>query len=71
MNPSTPDKEPEYDEQCIVCLRTVRRDDGMVHFPFEGRMITLCCPLCYAAFQEEPKSYLGRTFTRPPKDSDS
>ena len=63
---STPDREPEYDMQCLVCLRTVRPDDGMVHFPFEKRMITLCCPLCYAAFHEAPEVYLARKLPRPP-----
>ncbi len=70
MNPSMPNKEPEYDTQCLVCLRSVRPDDGMVHFPFEDRMITLCCPLCYAAFQTEPQTYLGRELRRPPEASD-
>lgn len=64
---STPDNEPEYDVQCLVCLRDVRRDDGMVHFPFERRMITLCCPLCYAAFQAEPSVYLARKLPPPPE----
>ena len=64
-----PDKEPEYDAQCLVCLRSVRPDDGMVHFPFEGRMITLCCPLCYEAFHADPKEYLCRSFQKPPEAS--
>lgn len=68
---SNPDREPEYDAQCLVCPRAVRPDDGIVHFPFEGRLITLCCPLCYAAFRAEPQAYLARTFPAPPENPPS
>jgi len=67
MNSSLPKKEPEYDAQCLVCFRSVRPDDGMVHFPFDERIVTLCCPLCYEAFRIDPQRYLGRKVQRPPR----
>ena len=63
---SSPDKESVYDAQCLVCLKTVRAGDSSIcHFPFENHFITICCPLCYEAFQADPKSYLGRKL--PPR----
>ena len=63
--PSSPDKEPVYDAQCIVCLKEVRDGDAICHFPLEKRWLTICCPLCMAAFEADPKSYLGRKL--PPR----
>ncbi len=57
--------EPAYDAQCLVCLKPVRDGDALGHFPFEDRFITICCPLCFAAFEADPKSYLGRKL--PPR----
>ena len=64
MRPS-PDKEPAYDALCLVCLKNVRDGDALVHFPFENHFVTVCCPLCFEAFQAEAKSYLGRKL--PPR----
>ena len=63
--PSSPDQEPVYDAQCIVCLKVVGDGDAICHFPFEKRWLTICCPLCMAAFEADPKSYLGRKL--PPR----
>jgi hypothetical protein len=62
----SPGKEPVYDALCIVCLKTVRDGDALVHFPFENHFVTVCCPLCMAAFEADPKSYLGRKI--PPRE---
>ena len=64
------DKDPIYDAQCLVCLKTVRDGDAMVYFPFENHFVTICCPLCMEAFQGDPKSYLGRKL-RPREDNPS
>ncbi len=63
--PSSSDNDPVYDAQCLVCLKTVRDGDALVHFPFEKRFVTVCCPLCFEAFEADPKSYLGRKI--PPR----
>jgi hypothetical protein len=62
---SSSQQEPVYDAQCIVCLKIMRDGDALVRFPFEKRFVTVCCPLCFAAFEADPKSYLGRKL--PPR----
>ena len=57
---SRSDKEPVYDAQSIVCLKSERDGDALVHFPFEGHFITVCCPLCFEALKADPPSYLKR-----------
>ena len=58
-----PDKDlPQYDSRCFVCMKTCRDGDAICHFKFEKRWVTLCCPLCMAAFKAEPQGYLSRQF---------
>lgn len=66
MNSSS-DTDPVYDAQCIVCLKTVRDGDSSIcHFNFEHRWVTICCPLCFEAFEIEPRKYLARRI--PPRE---
>jgi hypothetical protein len=63
---SSPSDEPTYDAQCIVCLKAVHDGDGSIcRFNFEKRWVTVCCPLCFEAFEADPKTYLSRKL--PPR----
>lgn len=55
------------DAQCLVCLKAVRDQEGIAHFKFDTRWVTICCPLCFEAFEADPQSYLGRKL--PPRES--
>lgn len=64
--PSSSDQEPVYDAQCIVCLKSVREGDSSIsHINFNKRWVTVCCPLCFAALQADPTTYLRRKL--PPR----
>lgn len=64
--PKPPSDEPVFDAQCIVCLKAVREADSSIsHFNFENRWVTICCPLCFEAFEADPRTYLGRQL--PPR----
>jgi len=47
-------------DSCIVCEKPVRYGTGFAHIKHEEAMVTLCCPLCMATFQKNPKLYLIR-----------
>ena len=49
-----------WDEHCIVCHKATDHGGGMCHIKVEDAMIALCCPLCIATFNKEPKRYLDQ-----------
>ena len=53
--------ELKWDEQCVVCGKSVGRGEGFSHLNIEGWMIALCCPLC---FEKDPAKYLRRRAVR-------
>lgn len=57
--PSLPEFTPG--EQCIVCLKSVTEADSSIsRFMAESRRITICCPLCFEAFEADPARFLRR-----------
>lgn len=52
------DEIENWDLHCIVCQKSVDHGAGMAHFKVEGEMVALCCPLCIATFNKDPKHYL-------------
>jgi len=67
---SSSDKEPIHDGQCIVCLKAVRQGDELCNMKFGDHIVSVCCPLCFAALQADPPAYLGRKLP-PWKDNPS
>lgn len=68
---SSPPGELIPDAQCIVCLKTVSPGDSSIsHFKFENHRVTVCCPLCFAALQADPATYLARKLA-PRQDNPS
>jgi hypothetical protein len=63
----TPEQdEPVYDSRCLVCLKTVGSSEGVTHGNMGNRWITICCPLCYEAFKDDPETFLKRDI--PPRE---
>jgi hypothetical protein len=56
--------ELKWDEQCIVCGKSVGHSEGFSHVKIESRMIALCCPLCFKTFEKGPAKYLDRRAVR-------
>src|SRR6266700_7118161 len=54
----------KWDEQCIVCGKSVGHNEGFSHLNIEGQMIALCCPLCFETFEKDPAKYLRRRAVR-------
>ena len=50
----------DWDERCIVCHTATDHGDGVCHIKVIDVMTALCCPLCIATFNKEPKRYLVR-----------
>jgi ribosomal protein L24E len=50
--------QTDENDACIVCEKPVRYGTGFAHIKHEGKMVTLCCPLCMETFQKNPKPYL-------------
>jgi YHS domain-containing protein len=48
-----------YDRVCVVCGKGVKIEESSVHLKVEGEMISICCPLCYEAYQKRPSSFLA------------
>ena len=51
--------QPEV-EVCVVCGKNVQGGGGFAKISHGSRMVSLCCPLCLAAFQQDPEPYVGR-----------
>jgi YHS domain-containing protein len=60
----TKNMELKWDEQCVVCGKSVGRGEGFSHLNIEGWMIALCCPLCFETFEKDPAKYLRRRAVR-------
>jgi len=54
----------KWDEQCVVCGKSVGHNEGFSHLNIEGQMIALCCPLCFETFEKEPAKYLRHRAVR-------
>ena len=54
----------QWDEQCIVCGKSVGHAEGFSHLNIESQMIALCCPLCFETFEKEPAKYLRHRAAR-------
>jgi hypothetical protein len=48
-----------YDRVCVVCGKSVEREEASVHLKGEAEMIAICCPLCYETYQKKPSHYLA------------
>jgi YHS domain-containing protein len=48
-----------YDCLCVVCGKAVKIEESSVHLKVGGEMISICCPLCYEAYQKRPSSFLA------------
>jgi hypothetical protein len=53
------DENIVYDRVCVVCRKGVKIEESSVHLKVEGEMISICCPLCYEAYQKRPSSFLA------------
>ncbi len=59
------DSEVDWQKHCIVCGKSVSEGEGYCHVRIEGKMVALCCPLCFETFEKNPKQYLSlRRFRR-------
>ena len=64
----------DWDERCIVCHTATDDGAGVCHIKLIDVMTALCCPLCIATFNQEPKRYLdqrqsNKANTRKRKDT--
>jgi hypothetical protein len=48
-----------YDPVCVVCGKPVKIEQASVHLNVEDAMISICCPLCFEAYQKRPDVYLA------------
>jgi predicted nucleic acid-binding Zn ribbon protein len=53
------DAEADWQKHCIVCGKSVLEGEGYCHMRVEGEMVAICCPLCFATFEKNPKHYLS------------
>ncbi len=50
-----------YDDEgqtCVVCGKALRPGEALATMHREGRKLPICCPLCFEAYQRDPKKYL-------------
>ncbi len=52
------DEGTDWQKHCIVCGKSVSDGEGFCHVRMEGKMVALCCPLCFETFEKDPKHYL-------------
>lgn len=43
-----------------VCKRRMNPNKAYVKIHYEGEIYYLCCPLCQAEFEKDPKKYVER-----------
>ncbi len=48
------------EQTCVVCGKAVRPGEALVTMHQQGRKLPICCPLCFDAYQTDPKPYLER-----------
>jgi hypothetical protein len=53
------DENIVYDRVCVVCGKRVKIEESSVHLKVDAEMISICCPLCYEAYQKRPSSFLA------------
>ena len=53
------DENIVYDRVCVVCGKGVKIEESSVHLKVGTEMISICCPLCYEAYQKRPSSFLA------------
>ena len=41
-----------------VCGKRVNRNKAHILLEYEGQLYPLCCPVCQAEFEKDPKKYL-------------
>jgi predicted nucleic acid-binding Zn ribbon protein len=51
--------EIDWQKHCIVCGKSVLEGEGFCHMQVEGKMVAICCPLCFETFEKNPKRYLS------------
>lgn len=42
---------------CVVCGKAVPEDGALCHLRHDGRVFTLCCPMCLDLFQRAPDRF--------------
>ncbi len=50
--------EEDADKICLVCGKGVEHGGGFARLEVKGRMIALCCPLCFEVYQKTPERFL-------------
>jgi len=57
--------EPEAtDARCIVCDKSVTHGGGFCRIQVEGKMISLCCPLCLETYNKDEARYAAKLHIR-------
>ncbi len=41
-----------------VCGKKINRNKAHIRFRYEGKEYYLCCPLCQATFEKNPREYI-------------
>jgi hypothetical protein len=49
--------------QCAVCEKAITGGKWFARIRSGDRMLALCCPLCTAAFEDNPRPYVRRIET--------
>ena len=49
--------------QCAVCEKEIKGGDWTARIEHEAWMVALCCPVCLAAFEDNPDGYIRRIET--------
>jgi ribosomal protein L24E len=51
-------------ESCAVCGKGLRPGEALATLHQDGRKLSICCPLCLKAYQNDPRQYLERLAKR-------
>jgi hypothetical protein len=49
---------------CVVCGKALRPGEALATMHRDGHKLPICCPLCFEAYQADPKQYLERLAKR-------
>ena len=49
----------EESRRCLVCGKPLAAEEVCYRTKFNKRLVLICCPLCFEAFEKQPGLYLS------------
>jgi hypothetical protein len=54
----------DEEHTCAVCGKDLRQGEALATMHQDGHKLPICCPLCFEAYEADPKQYLERLAKR-------